>query len=142
MFNKRIIHLITYYWCPVKIGEPIVIPIYAMKGEISFEGAVNRHGGACSGVPRRGKAARRCPESMALLAREQEGGSSRAGCSLMVTAGCNFSEGCSGMNVKFLQRYKIPFSPATLLPTKPMPEHSQSFHRRRTCCPQSIRTFK
>ena len=26
--------------------------------------------------------------------------------------------------------------------TEPIPEHPQPFHRRRTCCPQSIRTYK
>ena len=54
-----------------------------------FGGAAYCYGGACSGVPRRGKAVRRCPESTVLVVRELGGGLSRAGCSLMVTPGGN-----------------------------------------------------
>jgi len=69
---------------------------YALTGEISFEGVDDCHGGACSGVPRRRKAARSGTESMARVVREEGGGSSRAGSSLIVTPGCNFAGDCSG----------------------------------------------
>ena len=59
--------------------RPVVIPIYAMTGEITFEGADDCHDGACPDVPRRGKAARHCTESTALVASKHGARGARAG---------------------------------------------------------------